>query len=619
MTAESGREPRNTDVPGHASPEKWYADHHREFWWTVATVWIGGTVVLGFWGWCLTDPSGSFWDHIYSTLQLFWLQGSFDSASMSWQLEVARFAGAVVLLSTVSLAFFALFRTEVRRWRVRQLRGHTIVCGLGEKGFQAVRALRDVGEQVVVILLDAENDRLPAARALGALELIADATEEETLIQAGIARASQLLVLCNEDKVNVAVAQAARRIAGEQRDRQVREGSRRRSLACKVLISDEVWWRQLDPLKITARSDAIVVEYLNLIDRAAQQLIIAFPPSAARAGEGPGVARAAVVGDGELARAVCAELVKRWGSPRVGEPRLELHLWCGRADALMKDLQYDYGPSLDADGHVTIIPVPDAAPLGEPASTHAELCSAVPPLEGIDRVYVCLGADHRSVAVSLVIGETGKAAQRGHTNVTACLANAGALGQVLAGGGVARDGAHVALSVFDIMRAVRDPELLFVGFHEALARSIHARYCKSNPGRPASVPWVELSEEDREQNRQLALNYGRYLQGLGCEVTRRRALADRTLAFTAAELDEVAAEEHARWWQSRVDAGWEYGEARDDSLKKHPLMKPWGELTAQERELTLSEMREIPEILAEAGFHVFRAPPPDLSTEVSGD
>ena len=237
-------EPQNADwEPGStaaapARPGTWYADHRRGLWWTAAIVWIGGTVLLGFWGWCLTDPSGSFLDHVYNTLQLFWLQGSFDSASVSWQLEVARFAGAVILLSTVALAFFALFRTEVRRWRVRRLHGHTIVCGLGEKGFQAVRALRDAGERVVVILLDAESDRLPAARAVGARELIADATEEKTLIQAGIARASQLLVLCSEDKVNVAVAQAARRVVGEQGERQSREGRRRRPLACKVLITE---------------------------------------------------------------------------------------------------------------------------------------------------------------------------------------------------------------------------------------------------------------------------------------------------------------------------------------------------------------------------------------------
>lgn len=55
-----------------------------------------------------------------------------------------------------------------------------------------------------------------------------------------------------------------------------------------------------------------------------------------------------------------------------------------------------------------------------------------------------------------------------------------------------------------------------------------------------------------------------------------------------AELDalvEALAENvHDTWAQSRIDAGWTYGPARDDAKKTNPCLVPYGDLPESEKE-----------------------------------
>ena len=589
----------------------WYREHHRGFWWAVASCWIVGTIVLGLWGWHIADDSASPLDLFYTTVAMFWMQGSFDGVSMPWQLELSRYTAAVVLLAGVSLAFLALFRDEIRRWRVRRLSGHTIVCGLGEKGLQVVRALRRADEHVVVVLLDAESDKLPIVRGLGAFDLVADATEQRTLRMAGIAKASQLFVLCPEDHVNVAIAQAARRTLDEISTRSGRVARRRKPLRCAVLIGDPVWWQQLDPLKVTTGSESVAVEYFNLAERAADGLVLAHPPQRAAERDGR-PARVALVGDGVFARAVAGELVGAWAGPDGSSSPLELQLWCAHAGDVASDLRRDY-PNCDSGGRVSLVAVPGAGALDEPVVTLAALSAAIPPEEelyGLDCVYVCLDADHRNVAVALVVDEVLRTGGGPVTDVVACLTNADALGRVLAERHEARGTPHERLVVFDVMKTLRDPDLLFSDFHEAFARSVHERFCRDNPGDAvSSVSWNDLPEDLREQNRGQAADFWKYLERLQCEVTRRRALGDPLLVLSDDEVDQVAGDEHARWMAGRLAAGWTWGPApKDPDRKTNPLLKPWDALDAREKQKTIRQIREIPEILAEAGYHVFRSP-----------
>lgn len=93
---------------------------------------------------------------------------------------------------------------------VAALFGHQIVCGLGETGIAAVRELLATGQKFVAI--DPEESKVEhALRQAGEFpHLVGDPTLEDVLDQAGIHRATGLLVAGNDDRVNVFLVITAR-------------------------------------------------------------------------------------------------------------------------------------------------------------------------------------------------------------------------------------------------------------------------------------------------------------------------------------------------------------------------------------------------------------------------
>ena len=104
-----------------------------------------------------------------------------------------------------------LLYTAIQAGQLRQEMRHTIVCGLGSIGLQVVKDLHRLGKRTVVIESNAANPHLDDARELGALVLIRDATDDETMKMVHPERASELFALTGTDASNSAViAQAAR-------------------------------------------------------------------------------------------------------------------------------------------------------------------------------------------------------------------------------------------------------------------------------------------------------------------------------------------------------------------------------------------------------------------------
>lgn len=107
---------------------------------------------------------------------------------------------------------------EKRRMRkeIEQLSGHFIVCGAGTTGVHVVQELIDTGRKFVVVDLDPE--RIHIARNLGAKFYIeGDATEDATLLSAGIERAKGLASCLPDDKDNLFVTVTARQLSQDIR------------------------------------------------------------------------------------------------------------------------------------------------------------------------------------------------------------------------------------------------------------------------------------------------------------------------------------------------------------------------------------------------------------------
>ncbi len=118
--------------------------------------------------------------------------------------------GGVGIMAEVVLAEIGSGRRERRKMQeqITKLSGHYIVCGYGRVGSTVATELRESGRGVVIV--DVLADSVDRAREDGYLIVEGDATDEATLLDAGIERATGLVATIDEDAYNVYVVLSAR-------------------------------------------------------------------------------------------------------------------------------------------------------------------------------------------------------------------------------------------------------------------------------------------------------------------------------------------------------------------------------------------------------------------------
>jgi voltage-gated potassium channel len=177
----------------------------------VSGIGAAGYVVL--FGWSLSDA-------IYMTLITLTTEGyrevrELDDAGRAWTLLVAL-AGVGIIFGTVGFVAETFVaealsgRREQRRMThaIEGLRNHFILCGYGRVGSTVARELEHSGVPVVVI--DNSPESVDLAKKAGHLVMLADATHDDVLVQAGVSNARGLVTTVDTDAVNVYVTLTAR-------------------------------------------------------------------------------------------------------------------------------------------------------------------------------------------------------------------------------------------------------------------------------------------------------------------------------------------------------------------------------------------------------------------------
>lgn len=99
---------------------------------------------------------------------------------------------------------------------------------------------------------------------------------------------------------------------------------------------------------------------------------------------------------------------------------------------------------------------------------------------------------------------------------------------------------------------------------------------------PLMKPWSELSAEERVSSldsAEQAVKAAKVKFGTLDEFASGRAELN-----PAAVVDAIAVNAHEVWAKQRMDAGWTYGEVRDNDAKKHPMLIPYSEVPEKEKE-----------------------------------
>jgi len=167
------------------------------------------------------------------------------------------------------------------------------------------------------------------------------------------------------------------------------------------------------------------------------------------------------------------------------------------------------------------------------------------------------------------------------------------------------------LRVFDLLDQTCTVDLLQRGTHEILARNLHEVYLEglrqrgtSDESDPAQATWEALTEDLKENNRQLADRIPDMLAKIGYRIAPLTDWDAEKLQFKENQVTLMARMEHQSWMDRKKQEGWRYGPEKDPRKKTNPSLLLWEELPEGEQGKNREFILGLPRLLAQAGFQV---------------
>jgi hypothetical protein len=536
------------------------------------------------------------WDVLYLTIQLFTLESGSVSGPIPWQLQVARLLAPGVAGFAAIGALTVLFREHFDGFRTRFFRNHTVICALGRKGFLLAKSLRHRGDQVVIIEEDAENDLIDPAREHGAVVFIGDAREPQILARAGVPRARHLVAVSGDDGINAEVAVSARAMVSS------RKGTPLSCLAhivdshlCTLLRMQEIGRKRKDPLRL---------DFFNVFESGARALLGDFPVIGPGRKGGSPTGHIVVVGLGRFGENLILQAARQWHAESPESKRkLRVTVVDQAADSLAAAL---------SARHPWVRNVCELAPVDVDfeASAFTDALFLFDAQGNLDvaAIYVCVDSDSKGISVALSLYRHVKD-QR--IPIVVRMVHGAGLASLFSKD---RSGEEefAGLQAFGLLDRMCSPSLLFAGDHEILARAMHDQYVRDQTAKgvdpsanKALVPWDQLSENHKESNRAQAAHIGVKLAAVGCDLGPLVDWDAESFTFSPDEMEKLAQMEHERFVEERGGAGWGPGPKNPDR-KRSPHLTPWRKLDEDTTDLDRVFIRNLPGILATAGFQIVR-------------
>jgi hypothetical protein len=119
------------------------------------------------------------------------------------------------------------------------------------------------------------------------------------------------------------------------------------------------------------------------------------------------------------------------------------------------------------------------------------------------------------------------------------------------------------------------------------------------------IPYADLPEDEKDQNRDLVREIAMKLAGTGYIMIPARS-DEPAFEFPGAHLETLAEIEHERWMSRKFEAGWRYAATTDKKKHLHAALVPWAGLSEEDKEKDRVMVRQIPDILAHAGYTIVR-------------
>ncbi|BBZ46469.1 NAD-binding protein [Mycobacterium parmense] len=543
-------------------------------------------------------------DVIYWSLQNFVFNGP-TSAGLPWQLDVARYLAPIVAGSATLSAVSSLFRDRVQQMRIPLMRDHVVLCGLGSYvGLAFLRRLRQDQIPVVAIEVDATNPHIGLCRSMGVPVIIGDAQRLKTLQAARAHRATRVLVVSADDAVNTQIVATWRELPGR----------RSHQPGCLARISDPGYSVLLWIQELKRGDPQLSVDYFNIDEISARLLLREHPFDT-----GHGQPHILIAHLDPLGVWLVYHAARAWHDARGDNPdklivtvldphpQERIEMLHGQHSALEKVCEF-------IPFSTTTRNVADLTEHHRHRNVPALGWAYVTAYQDKDAFEAALKLRHALPAGCPVV----VALSRPH-------GVAGLLGDVTEAEGT---GPLANIEVFPTMERTCTVELVRSGSFESMAQAIHESWRREQlaAGRPA-LTWEELDEPRRESSRAQARDLPAKLRMVNCAITPLRSWEATDFQFSAEEVEDLAIEEHQRWNDERIAAGWtlidmpEVSDPRERERmveeakrrKQTPYLLSWDRLVSLYPRIAETDRifaRAIPSILCLAGMEVVRTDRP---------
>lgn len=505
------------------------------------------------------------------------------AANVPWQLLIVKILVVIILIVTVFKIIQKVFYEQYTMLRLLFKRGHTIVCGIDAKGLQTLRDhQKSWGGKAVGIEIKHENEKAKTAKKEGHPIIWGDVKEAETLLEAGVTRASNLICFLPGEQNGIEVLSTVYDIYEKKKPAN--------QLNCYLQLNNARLIEVIERAEHLAhyKNVGLDVRFFNFNKMIARHLFRTFAvkhfDDIATLSEGK-FFRIILLGFGNLGKALLLQALRVLHF--YSSAKTEIITADKNIGGKRKKFEEEY-PFASEIFKISFV---------EFDGTYKELlkgCTDCGNTNAIPVVITAFENNDENLELALeILDYTPEDSFRIYTkntdskNVASLLKKAG--------------NENRRLNFFGDLETFCRMEYITGKEQDRMAQLIHNDYLKLQRETVASesarykTPWEDLLEDARDANRAQADHLIFKLAQAGIKNADAAAIS-----FTAEQVEGLAIAEHQRWNAHRQINGWQYGALRNDIKKLHPSIVSWDALSEAEKQKDRDTVLRIPILIKES-------------------
>ena len=539
----------------------------------------------------------SFLEPFYRTFQLFLFDDSMIVSGNinSWQLEAGRFLAPLLSAYTIVFALYGMFQKQLQVFRLKKVKNHIVICGVGRKGMQLIKELRNQGKTVVAIENEKSNEYLDICLDSGVIVVEGSATDNETLLKARAHLATKVIAITGNDGDNVDIALKTYYLVKN------RKGNKLAPVHCYVQVVNPKLRMLFDKHPVfTDMYDDFEISVFNTYTNAARLMFSRFPVDGEGISENsPMQPHLIIIGFGKMGEAILLQAACT--GHFANYKKIKISIIDKFAEQKAKYIQGQF-PAINQICDINFIQADAEEPLV--LNLINELCREV---NNLTSVIITLDDDAR--ALSCALNYRSRISDKNISLIVRMSEESG-LAKLLQNN---LENASWISKIYSFGQTGEtcNISLLHDDKSDLYAKIIHEDYVKKRftediyRKNKLLTAWEKLSPDIKDSNRQQADHIMIKLRAIECKVVEMKHPSEKFEGFSDKEIEIMAIMEHNRWVAERLLAGWTRG-PKDTDLRISPYLIVWDNLSEEIKEYDREAVRNIPNILSLSGHKIIR-------------